>query len=147
MGEVNRLKLEREVILTSIYCDILKKLVANYSGTSIAKLLVFSYIVKKKLTLKFEIYSGKNDKELVLKCLSQLAGLYDDFLKNIQFIINAMHILIQNERIECYRGDLLSGPALKASNRPPFGKFMDKVIIESINYSDRQFLREVISGV
>ncbi len=144
---LDNLSIEREAVLTALYTDIVQRAIASYSGLSVIKTMVFAFIIRKKLTVRFEAYSGRNDKDLVLKCLSQMVGLYNDFLENIPFIVQAMHLLLINNRIELSAGDLIASNKLLPAVPAPFGSFINKAIAESENYTDRQFLREVISCV
>ena len=145
MSHIRKNEIDLEIIMASSYCDIIKQIISRHSGMSINKLLVFSYIIKKDDFNNFDIYNGKNDKDLVLKALSQMAGNFDDFCENIQYILFATHLLIKNEIILQHTEKLLwrDNKVLDVN----YSKFIDKAMDASQTFSDRQFLREVLSNV
>ena len=73
----------------------------------------------------------------VVKAISQISGNYTDYCKNIPYIIEAIHLLIQN-------GDILVNNSMLLCSEKNIGKekytnkFLQNAINESYNFSDRQ---------
>lgn len=139
-------EIDREIIISSSYCNIIKQIVCSHSGISINKLLVFAYIVKKNRFYEFDIYSGRDGNDLVFKAISQISGSFDDYCESVQFIVFAIHLLAINNVISFHAGHLF-WPDAKAKVTIGFSRFIDKTLDESGPLSDRQFLKEVISNV
>lgn len=136
---------EMEVILLSNYCEIVTNILKKHKSLSIVKITVFSFITKKNKFFKTNIYNLSNKNEIVLKCLSLLNGVFDDFCKDLKYIIAAIDLLVKNHRIE------IMGEELVYINNEMFlldsKNFIDLAIRESSIYSDEQFLKEVVSSV
>lgn len=142
---MNKNQLELEIILTSTYSKIIMDILKTHKNLSVNKTLVFSYLIKKRKFLNSNIYSASNKNDVVLKSLSQLTGLYDDYLENIKYIVGAIHLLIINNKLVYNLGELIyveTGEIISVEK-----SFINNAIHESKSYSDRQFLKEVISSV
>ncbi|SFM47774.1 hypothetical protein SAMN04487943_12113 [Gracilibacillus orientalis] len=136
---------ELEIILLSTYCDIVLDILEEHKNLSVIKLITFSYLLKKKKFMKSNIYNASNKNDLVLKCLSQLTGLFDDYCENIKYIISAIHLLIENRKILEHSGEVMISEEnhIVAEQK----SFINLAIKESKNYSDIQFLKEVVRNV
>lgn len=139
-------KLTAETILISMYCDIVLCILKVHKNLSVNKTLVFSYLIKKRKFNERDVFSAKNSTDVVLKCLSQLSGQFEDYCDNIQYIIKAIHILIINKKIQLNETEIFyncnDGESIfKESN------FMNKAINQSKKITERQFLKEVINNV
>lgn len=142
---MNKNQIELEIILTSTYCNVIMDVLKNHKSLSVNKMLVFSYLIKKRKYLNSSIYYTSNKKDVTLKGLSQLTGLFDDYLDNIKYIIRAIHLLVTKEKIIHNSGELIYIEIGEVYIKEP--TFIDNVIRDSQKYSDRQFLKEVISNV
>ena len=92
------------------------------------------------------IYSANNTKDLVLKFLSQANGLFDELCDQLKYIFEAVDILVADGDCEVHEGELTCRPSLHPTVKG-FDAFTESVIRESMSYTDRQFLKEVISIV
>lgn len=140
------LDMQIEAVQTSIYCHIVKNIIARHRSISLIKVSVFSFVIKKRQHLNGSIYSGRDRTDLVLKFLSQANGLFDDYCNQLPYILQAVDLLVEEKFCEVHQGELIC----ITSEDPPesiFDVFTEKAIEESKTYSDRQFLREVISIV
>lgn len=139
-------ELKMEVILISKYCDIVIKILAVHKSLSVNKTLFFAYLLNKKSFNFGDIYNSNTSVNALLKSISQVSGNYHNYCKSIEFIIKAIHLLITNELLLLNGTELIyakeGGTNLSYSN-----KFIEKAINESQNFSDRQFLKEVINNV
>lgn len=142
---MNKNKIELELILTSAYNKIIMDILKTHKNLSVNKTLVFAYLIKKRRFFDFDIYNASNKNDVVLKCISQLSGLYKDYCDNIKYIISAIHLLIINNKIAFHIGELIyleTSELFQMEN-----SFINRAISESKQYSDRQFLKEVIRNV
>lgn len=142
---MNKNKLELEIILTSTYSEIILEILKVHKNLSLNKTIVFAYIIKKRKFLNDNIFSALNKNDVVLKCISQMSGLYNDYCDNLRFIINAVHLLIVNNKISFYLGELIYIETEEIVIQQK--SFINMAIEESKKYSDRQFLKEVIRSV
>lgn len=142
---MNKNQLELEIILTGTYSKIIMDILMVHKNLSVNKTLVFAYLTKKKRFLNSNIYNASNKKDVVLKSLSQLTGLYDDYCDNIKFIISAIHLLLLNNKLVFSLGELIYIENNEIVTEEK--SFINSAIHESKSYSDRQFLKEVISNV
>ncbi|MEO2601343.1 hypothetical protein [Clostridium butyricum] len=145
---MKRIELERESILIGIYCDVVTNLLKIHGQLSIIKTLVFAYIIKKGKFIPDKIYTAKNSKDIVCKCISLLSGDYEEYCNNIQYIIKSIHILISAGKLSI-NGDLLiqCKSADASTSIYTEDSFIEKAIKKSRNMTDRQFLKEVIQNV
>ena len=92
------------------------------------------------------IYKGNNKVDLVLKFLSQASGLFDELCEQMPFIFQAIDLLVKDGFCEVHEGELIC--SLENQQKAvDYDAFIEAAIQESKSYSDRQFLREVISIV
>ena len=140
------LDLQIEIVQVSIYYDLIRRLLIKYRCISMIKVAAISYIIKKREFFLGSIYSAKNTNDLVLKFLSQANGLFDEFCDQLKYIFEAVDILVADGDCKVHEGELTCNPSLHLSVKG-FDAFTESVIRESINYTDRQFLKEVISVV
>lgn len=138
-------KIELDIILISTYSKIVLDILKIHKNLSVNKTLVFSYLIKKRKFMNSNIYNASNRNDVVLKCLSQLSGLYNDYCENLKYIISAVHLLIVNDKISLNLGELIYIETDEIIIKEK--SFMNRAIQESKSYSDRQFLKEVISNV
>lgn len=94
------LKQELEIVQISIYCDIVMMLLKEHKTLSLIKLPVFSYLTKKENLIQNSVFRTSNTKEIVNKYLSLLSGDLDNFFISYEYILKAIHVLIENEVIE-----------------------------------------------
>jgi hypothetical protein len=142
------LKQELEIVQISIYCDIVTMLLKEHKILSLVKLTVFSYLTKKENLIQNSVFRASNTKEIVNKYLSLLSGDLDNFFISCEYIIKAIHILIENEIIE------LKGTFISKKDKTDFSDsvfkendFTKKVVEKAKSMSDKQFMREVLSNV
>ena len=142
------LKQELEIVQISIYCDIVMMLLKEHKTLSLIKLPVFSYLTKKENLFQNSVFRTSNTKEIVNKYLSLLSGDLDNFFISYEYILKAIHVLIENEVIE------QKGIFISKKNKLDISDFVfkendftKKVIEKSKTMSDKQFMREVLSNV
>lgn len=142
------LKQELEAVQISIYCNIVSMLLKEHQTLSLAKLIVFSYLVKKEAVTQCNIFTSNIKKDLINKYLSLLLGDIDKLFASYEYILKAINILKKNGFIDC-NGTLIS--KTNKLNTDTFiyeeNKFTKKVIEKAKNMSDAQFMREVLSNV
>lgn len=145
---MNHLKREIEAVQISIYTNILLNMFRKHKEISLAKAIVFSYIIKTEYDYPDKIYTANNKQELVYKGLSFLEGKFDEFSNSLEYIIKSIYILVRAKKLELDDSSLkilslqdISGDGIKESN------FLEKVIEKSKLMSDKQFMREVLSHV
>lgn len=142
---MKKIEEELEIILISKYTEIILNILETHKKLSVNKTLVFSYLIKKNNFYNSNIYNVRNTKNTVLKCISQLSGLYNDYCENLKYIISAIHLLIINNKISLNSGNLIYLGITESSENKK--SFINLAIKESQNYSDRQFLKEVVKNV
>ena len=108
--------------------------------------MLFAYLLKSENNYYSALFNGNNSTDVVVKAISQISGNYTNYCKNIPYIIEAIHLLIQNGDV------LLSSTTLlfseKNNGKEKYtNKFLQNAINQSYNFSDRQFLKEVLSNV
>ncbi len=135
-----------EVVQVSMYCDIIKNLLAYHRSMSIVKLAAFSYTIKKVTYLHSGCYTGKNRSDLVLKFLSQVSGCYDEFCSQLPYILESLDLLIKIGFCELHESELLCKHPASVSAED-YGSFTIATIEESTDYTDRQFWKEVLNIV
>lgn len=142
------LEQELEIVQISIYCDIVMMLLKEHKTLSLIKLPVFSYLTKKENLIQNSVFRTSNTKEIVNKYLSLLSGDLDNFFISYEYILKAIHVLIENEVIE------QKGIFISKKNKLDISDFVfketdfAKKVIEKVKtMSDKQFMREVLSNV
>lgn len=139
-------KVLAEAIILSGYCDIILGILQKHKQLSINKTLVFSYLIKKNRFKEKEIYSANNSRDILLKCISQLSGAFEDYCNSIEYVLKAIHLLIQSSHL------LIDGDQLKYNSKNNDtiyieSNFITKSISESNKMTERQFLKEVMHNV
>lgn len=142
----DNLNLKSELLQVSQYIEIVRKLVMQHPSISIFKLITFTFIKKNEKYYFRSVYSGKDTKDLVLKCISQMTGKYQEFIESIEYIIMAIDILTKNEIIYIENGLVYSNDCAYECEETK-RDFMAKAIDESFLYTDRQFMKEVVHNV
>ena len=128
---MQNLKLEAEILQISIYTNIVLNILKKHKELSLNK-----------------IYAANNTKDVVYKAVSMLSGEYIEYCDNIKFILKAIHLLIENKKIElngyvlCWINDTETRKSLYQESL-----FIEKAIEESKRMSDRQFMKEVTANV
>lgn len=144
------LKQELETVQISIYCNIVSMLLKEHKTLSLAKLIVFSYLVKKEALTHCNIFTSNIKKDIINKYLSLLSGDIDRLFASYEYILKAINILNKNGFIDC------NGIFISKTNKLNTGtflyvyeenKFTKKVIEKTKTMSDAQFMREVLSNV
>ena len=142
----NKTELKTEALLVAKYCSIIKQILNVHKQLSVNKILFFAFLLKNKNNYISSIYNAKTTTDVVIKAIAQISGNYNEYCKNIKYIIEAIHLLIKNEDIIIQDSILL----IKQANS--FGEsyddnFIKSAIIQSEKFSDRQFLKEVMNNV
>lgn len=143
---MNKNELKTEVLLVSKYCLVLKQILCVHKQLSVSKTLLFAYLIKNENNYYSVLFNGNNSTDVVVKAISQISGNYADYCKNIPYIIEAIHLLIQNGDIFLNNSTLLCSDK-NIGKEKYTNKFLQNAINESYNFSDRQFLKEVLSNV
>lgn len=146
MIDKNNLDLQIEVVQVSIYYELIRRILVKYRCISIVKVAVISFIIKKREFLQGSVYSAKHTNDVVLKFLSQANGLFDELCDQLKYAFEAIDILVANGDCEVHEGELIYNPSIHLRVKG-FDAFTESAIHQSINYTDRQFLKEVISVV
>lgn len=138
--------LKAEVLIVSKYCFVIKQILCVHKQLSVIKTMFFAYLLKNDNNYFSALFKGNNSNNLVLKSISQLSGNYSDYCINIPYIVESIHLLIEGGSLIINNSILLYNEHVQ-HNEKYNNKFLQKAIKESENYSDRQFLREIISNV
>ena len=128
---------DAEVIQLSVYCDIIIGILKYIEEMSINKVMVFAYILKKNRFYKCKVFTANSKINIVIKALTLLNGLRDDYFYNIEYIVKAIDILVQKE--------IVVDKSYPSKMDIPL--FFRHVLDESGNFTDRQFLKEVLENV
>lgn len=145
---MRNLKYESETIQISIYCDIIKQILKKHNELSVCKMLVFSYLIKNYNYAPKSVYNANSSQDLIYKGLSLLAGDYQGFCENIEYVIKAIHLLKSKELIGL-ENNIVSGIANVKTGELIYKEstFIEKVIESSKRVTDKQFMKEVIYNV
>lgn len=146
MGPNDELEEVVEIVQVSMYCDIIKNLLAYHRSMSIVKVAAFSFTIKKVAYLHSGCFTGKNRTDLVLKFLSQVSGCYEEFCSQLPYILEAIDLLIKTDFCELHESELLCNQSSSVSAED-YGSFTRATIEESTSYTNRQFWKEVLSIV
>jgi len=142
----NKTELKTEALLVAKYCSIIKQILNVHKQLSVNKMLFFAFLLKNKNNYISSIYNAKTTTDVVIKAIAQISGNYNEYCKNIKYIIEAIHLLIKNEDI------IIQDSILLIKHANSFGElyddnFIKNAIIQSEKFSDRQFLKEVMNNV
>jgi hypothetical protein len=148
MEKMKKMQLEAETIQVSIYCDIILQIINKHKELSLNKILVFAYLIKKERFIPKRIYTANNTQDIIYKCLSQLAGDYEEYCNNIQFILKAIHLLNTNNLL-LIKNNILHNLEGTSLNKVIYAesKFHEKAIEASKKMTDKQFMKEIIHNV
>ncbi|WP_270844322.1 hypothetical protein [Faecalibacillus intestinalis] len=138
-----------ETIQTSLYIDIILNILDNHNKLSLNKIIFFSFIIKNEKNYIQSMYRSNSKNNVVFKAISLISGSFTDYCNSIEFIIEAVHILIENQFISYKNGYLYKEKYTidkKIANNIET-TFIKKAIEESENMTDKQFLKEVINNV
>lgn len=138
--------IDAEVMQLSVYCDIVVGILKSIEELSINKVMVFAYILKKNRFYKKKVFTANSKVNIVIKALTLLNGLRDDYFYNIEYIVKAIDILVKKEIITVKDDNLLLKDKLYVS-KIDIPVFFKHVIEESENFTDRKFLKEVLDNV
>ncbi len=138
-----------ETIQTSLYIDIILNVLDNHNKLSLNKIIFFSFLIKKERDNVQSVYKSNNKNNIVFKAISLISGSFEDYCNSMEFIIEAIHILIVNQLIVLkdgylYKGDYIIEKRIKNNIETTFIK---KAIEESEYMTDKQFLKEVMDNV
>ena len=146
MRKMKQTSIDAEVMQLSVYCDIVVGILKSIEELSINKVMVFAYILKKNRFYKKKVFTANSKVHIVIKALTLLNGLRDDYFYNIEYIVKAIDILVKKEIITVKDDNLLLKDKLYVS-KIDIPVFFKHVIEESENFTDRQFLKEVLDNV
>ena len=146
MMDERALDLQIEVVQVSIYYDLIRRIMIKIRSISVIKAATISFIIKKREFLQGSMYSAKNTNDVVLKFLSQANGLFDEFCEQLIYIFEAIDILVADGDCTIHESELTCNLSSRAEAKG-FDTFTESVIQQSMYYTDRQFLKEVISVV
>lgn len=142
------LKYEVEAIQISIYCNIIKQILIKHEELSLCKILIFSYLIKNNYFLLSNVYKANSSQDLIYKGLSLLAGNYKGFCESIDYIMKAIHLLINCDAVIIENTILKSVPTV---DHPKMvyqeSPFIENTIEVSKKMTDKQFMKEVIYNI
>ena len=142
------LKYEVEAIQISIYCNIIKQILKKHNELSLIKILVFSYLIKNDYFLLSNVYKANSSQDLIYKGLSLLTGNYKGFCESIDYIMKAIHLLINCDAVIIENTILKSVPTV---DHPKMvyqeSPFIENTIEASKKMTDKQFMKEVIYNI
>lgn len=145
---MQNLKYEVEAIQISIYCDIIKQILRKHEELSLSKILVFSYLIKTDYFLLSNVYKANSSQDLIYKGLSLLAGNYKGFCESVEYIMKAIHLLINCDAVIIENTILKS---VSTADRPKMvyqeSAFVENTIKASKRMTDKQFMKEVMYNV
>jgi len=145
---MRNLKYEVEAIQISIYCDVIRQILKKHDELSLSKMLVFSYLIKNDYFLLSNVYKASSSQDLIYKGLSLLAGNYKDFCESVEYIVKAIHILINCDAVIIENTILKS---VSTVDRPKMvyqeSPFIENTIEASKRMTDKQFMKEVMYNV
>ena len=138
---------KQDAIVISEYCSIINQIVNSVEEISLIKLYAFSFICYRIDYHNWSAYSGKDSVDVLYKCISCMAGSFDEFSNHLKYIIASTDLLKKNNLIKIQgnyainiKGTIVKLKENKHSN-------LSKAILASKTISDRQFLKEVLRNV
>lgn len=145
---MKNLKIEAETIQVSIYCDIILQILNKHKALSVNKILVFTYLIKKDRFIPKKIYNANNTQDIIYKCISQLAGDFEEYCNNIEFILKAIHLL-NTKKLVSIESNVIYNSSEMGSSQIIYeeSNFLEKAIEASKRMTDRQLMKEVIYNV
>ena len=145
---MKNLELESEAIRISKFCHVICQILFMHREMSITKLIFFAYVVKTKNEYLSSIFSSNNSKFLDDKIVSMLSGDFNNYCRNIDVIIKAIHILIVNQNCKM-ESDIIYFISRKGYESEIYDdkSFIYKAIEYSKTVEDFQFLKEIVQNV
>lgn len=145
---MQKLELESEVIQISTYSNIVLSILNKHHELSINKILFFAYLIKEEKYRLGKVYTANNKQDVVCKAISLISGDYIEYCESIKFILKAIHLLINNRKIEI-NGTIISRKNIIKHDEIMYQEsaFIEKAIEESRKMSDKQFMKEVVANV
>ena len=145
---MKNLELESEAIRISKFCHVICQILFMHREMSITKLIFFAYVVKTKNEYLSSIFSSNNSKFLDDKIVSMLSGDFNNYCRNIDVIIKAIHILIVNQNCKM-ESDIIYFISRKGYESEIYDdkSFLYKAIEYSKTVEDFQFLKEIVQNV
>ena len=142
---MNKIDMEIEVIITSKYCEIVESMLSKNENLSIVKIAIYAFLYKKSLFTYRNVFRSNTKYDLVLKSISLLNGMFDEFCDDLVYILEAIDLLAQNKIIEVIGSEVfLVKRRITSMVRD---EFLENAIVASKSLSDRQLLKEVIGCV
>ncbi|API88770.1 hypothetical protein BKP56_05470 [Marinilactibacillus sp. 15R] len=145
---MHNIKLQAESIQLGMYSNIICQILLSHKSLSVFKTVTFSYLIKQNRFLGGKIYTANNSQDIIYKGISLLSGDFDGFCNSVPYIVKAIHLLI-SKGIVYYENDILKLNTKDFATDSVYEEtnFMKKVIEESKTFTDKQFMKEVISNV
>lgn len=137
-----------EVYQIGVYCDTVYMITKEHKDISIVKLIFFTYAINKERFFDKDVYSAKNRKYILSKEISVINGDFEGFANAAPYILKAIHILAQAEKIGI-EGNIvhLVDAEFNYTKRNVESKFVSQVIEESKTWTDNRFMKEVLHNV
>lgn len=142
------IELQAESIQLSIYSEIILNALSTHKELSLMKTIVFAYLIKQHKLESYQVYDGRHTSDVLFKCLSLLSGNFEEYCNSVEYIIKSVDLLHKNNLI------VIDGEILKSNedfrnliNKKNENPFLNKAIEESKSWSDKQFIKEVLSNV
>lgn len=142
----NKTELKTEILVVSNYCNIIMQIINVHKQLSVNKTMFFAFLLKDQCNYYNQIFSPNSTNDIVIKAISLISGKYNEYCKNIKYIIEAIDLLISHEDIALHN-NILFCQNESESKYTYNNKFIKKAIEESRKFSDRQILKEVINNV
>ncbi len=142
----NKTDLKTEILVVSNYCNIIMQIINVHKQLSVNKTMLFAFLLKDQCNYYNQFFSSNSTNDIVIKAISLISGKYNEYCKNIKYIIEAIDLLISHEDI-ALRNNILFCQNESESKYTYNNKFIKKAIEESRKFSDRQILKEVINNV
>lgn len=144
---MKKIESDYEVIVVSRYMKIISDIISIHRNISLIKLVVFAFLSKKSNFVLREFYDNKTRNDIVNKYLSNLIGNMDQFIGELEYIIESIHILKINNQILLDGSNVQDMKNLDEDVDFESLSFFDKVVETSFDMTDEQFLKEVLRNV
>lgn len=137
-----------EVYQIGVYCDTVYMITREHKDISIVKLMFFTYAINKERFFDKEVYNAKTKKYILSKEISVINGDFEGFANAVPYILKAIHILAQAEKIGI-EGNIvhLADAEFNYTKRNVESQFVSQVIDESKSWTDNRFMKEVLHNV
>lgn len=146
---MTNLELEAEAIRISAFCHVICQILFLHRELSITQLVFFAYVIKTKNKYLGSIFNANNSKFLDDKIISIINGDYNNFCKNMDVIIKAIHLLAINKNCKV-EDNFVYFLSRNGYETPIYDE--NSFIYHSIEYSknnieDIQLLKEIVQNV